>query len=66
MKEHFLFLHFPEDDIVCPCGNTPHTDGFFPCNSDGEQMEPTLESNWDGLYICQACSRLHRFLEEAQ
>ena len=59
-----LFLHFPGDDIICPCNNRPDTDGFYPCDADGNQIEPTLESNWDGLYICSRCSRTHRFLEE--
>lgn len=41
--------------FVCECGNEPHKDGFFPCDADGLEMEPTIESSWDGLYLCARC-----------
>ena len=56
-------LHSAEDDITCPCGNTPRSDGFYPCDADGNQMEPTDGGGWDGLYVCPVCHRLHRFEE---
>jgi hypothetical protein len=34
------------------------SDGFFPCDSEGEEVEPTLEewtSNW---YVCARCGRI--------
>jgi hypothetical protein len=39
----------------CRCGNTPETDGAYPCQSDGTVVEPTPEE-WDGnLYVCFGC-----------
>jgi len=61
---YLLILHFDSEDldeIVCQCGNQPHTDGFYPCDSNGTEIEPTLDSDWDGLYICPRCSSFHRF-----
>ena len=48
-------------DLVCTCGNTPRGDGFYPCNSAGEELEPTLASEWLGLYLCARCYSLHTF-----
>ena len=42
-----------DDDWRCPhCGNTADTGGFFPTLPDGTQVEPTLDSGWDGHYGC--------------
>lgn len=45
---------------ICICGNTPESDGFYPCNTDGNEMEPTIGSDWDGLYVCLNCGRIIR------
>lgn len=29
------------DDWTCLCGNQPHRDGFYPCDRDGREVEPT-------------------------
>ncbi|MFN9903016.1 MAG: hypothetical protein ACK55Z_30435 [bacterium] len=60
-----ITTHKSDADWVCACGNTPDTDGFFSCDSDGNEMEPTLESDWDGLFVCASCGELHAF-EEAK
>ncbi len=46
------------DSWVCICGNTPTSDGFFPCNESGNEMEPTKGSGWAGLYVCAQCGRI--------
>jgi len=58
-----VLTHRDTDDITCVCGNTPRTNGFYPCDRQGNEMEPTLESSWDGLYVCAVCQQLHRFEE---
>jgi hypothetical protein len=50
-----------DDDWVCECGNQPHHEGFYPCDSTGRILEPTEDSDWDGLYVCHRCeTTLHR------
>jgi hypothetical protein len=44
----------------CICGNTPTSDGFFPCDEKGNEMEPTIGSGWTDLYVCARCSRIIR------
>jgi hypothetical protein len=45
-------------DWVCPCGNEPHMDGFFPYH-DGAEVEPDADGPWDGVhYFCAACFRI--------
>lgn len=46
-------------DYCCECGNTSDLDGFFPCDSKGNEIEPTIESGWDGhLYVCIDCGKI--------
>jgi hypothetical protein len=43
---------------LCLCGNSPTAEGFYPCDSEGEQVEPTPEywtTNW---YVCDRCGRI--------
>lgn len=63
VKGEFLktFNICESDSIVCNCGNTPETNGFFPCDSSGNEIEPTLDSNWDGLYVCAKCKEIYQF-----
>lgn len=47
-----------EDAWICNCGNTPNSEGFYPCNSKGIEVEPT-ENDWDGIsYVCADCGRI--------
>lgn len=39
------------------CGNTPETDGFFPCTPAGVHIEP--DKAWQGHYICDACGLIY-------
>lgn len=50
-----------DDDVdawVCLCGNTPPSDGFTTCNADGDEIEPTVESGWTSLLVCNRCGRI--------
>lgn len=40
------------------CGNTPNGDGFYPCDKQGEEMEPLIGSGWAGLYACARCGKI--------
>lgn len=45
-------------DIKCLCGNEPMFDGFYTCNEEGDEVEPT-EQDWDGRRIrCHRCGRI--------
>lgn len=41
---------------ICICGNTPGSDGFYPCNEEGHEVEPDAE--WHDLYVCAKCGRI--------
>jgi hypothetical protein len=42
----------------CLCGNQPPDGGFFPVNSDGQEVEPTPQ-DWDTAnYKCADCGRI--------
>lgn len=45
-------------DWLCICGNTPGGHGFFPCDMDGNKMEPVIGSFWNDLYVCDRCDRV--------
>lgn len=47
------------EELSCECGNKTYTDGFFPCDEFGIQIEPTEENNWNGLYVCSRCGKIH-------
>lgn len=47
---------------VCTCGNTSGDAGFDPCLVETEEVvEPTVESGWDGWFVCNRCGLLHNF-----
>ena len=41
---------------ICICKNTPDSDGFFPCDKEGNEVEP--DAGWANLYICAKCGRI--------
>lgn len=47
-----------EEAWVCVCGNTPCDAGFYPCDSNGNEMEPLIGSDWENLYVCAGCGRI--------
>jgi hypothetical protein len=46
---------------ICICGNRPAGGGFYPCDKNGDEMEPSKGSNWKGLYVCNECGRIIDF-----
>ncbi len=46
------------DAWICLCGNTPCGDGFFTCDENGYEVEPTAKDWKTGLYVCNACGRM--------
>jgi hypothetical protein len=42
---------------ICVCGNQGDGHGFFPCNTDGNEVEPTA-TKWTNLYACGRCGRI--------
>lgn len=55
-----IFIH-RGDTLSCSCGNTPEADGFFPCDLDNNEIDPTIDSDWDGVYKCGRCEVWHKF-----
>ncbi len=51
------------DAWVCLCRNTPNGGGFYPCDGNGNEMEPV--AGWENLYVCADCGRIihHNTLE---
>lgn len=56
--EKITALKSDRDAWLCICGNTPTSDGFYPCDEDGNEMEPSKGSGWNGLYVCGRCGRV--------
>lgn len=54
------WIPFTGDDLTCACGNTTDSDGFYTCDTDRGEIEPTLDSDWDGLYCCGRCGQGYR------
>jgi hypothetical protein len=46
------------DAWVCLCGNTPSSDGFYPCNHEGQEVEPTPAEWTTNWYVCNRCGRM--------
>lgn len=44
---------------ICICKNYPAGGGFYPCDMNGNEVEPTRNGPWDGrLYVCAECKRI--------
>ena len=46
------------DAWICICDNMPSGDGFYPCNSQGDKVEPTEKEWTTDLYVCDRCGRM--------
>lgn len=55
-KERIAHQAGNKETWICLCGNMPDQDGFYPCDSKGNEMEPV--EGWDELYVCAACGRI--------
>ncbi len=56
--EHIGHKKGDHDAWLCTCGNTPTGDGFYPCNTDGNEVEPSTEQWKMPLYVCARCGRI--------
>jgi hypothetical protein len=56
-KEYLTHEPGNEGAWECVCGNKPDSDGFFPCDSDGDEVEP-VKGQWEDLYVCARCGRI--------
>jgi len=43
---------------ACLCGNTPRLEGFYPCDAEGQIVEPTPETWTTDCYVCDRCGRI--------
>jgi len=51
-------IHVDEfDEWTCICGNTSLDEGFYPCDAEGNMVEPTIEDWTTNLYRCGRCFR---------
>ncbi len=48
------------DSWVCICGNRPIEDGFYACDSEGREVDPTPEEWTTDCYVCDRCGRIIR------
>lgn len=55
-KERIAHEAGNEEAWICVCGNTPTSDGFYPCDQNGNEMEPV--KGWPDLYSCGRCGRI--------
>jgi hypothetical protein len=46
------------DAWLCICGNRPDSDGFYACDKDGNEVEPTREDWKTDWYVCAKCGRM--------
>ena len=55
-----LTMDGTRDDWTCTCGNQSHTDGFYPCDPLGHEVDPCTDA-WDGwLLVCGCCHAIIR------
>ncbi len=57
-KEYISHEKGSDESWICICGNRPDSDGFQPCNANGNEIEPLAGSDWDNLYVCCRCGRI--------
>jgi len=51
-------IHVDEyGEWTCLCGNVASEDGFFPCDADGNLVEPSWQEWTTNLYRCDRCLR---------
>jgi hypothetical protein len=43
---------------ICICKNKPDSEGFYPCDEYGNEIEPIIGSGWTNLYVCAKCKRI--------
>jgi hypothetical protein len=56
--QHITYEGADRDAWVCLCGNEPIWDGFYACDTEGNETSPDIGSNWQNLYVCLRCGRI--------
>jgi hypothetical protein len=56
IRERIIGEPGSDEAWICICGNTPVSDGFYPCDAEGNEMEPVV--GWNDLYVCARCLRI--------
>lgn len=56
--EKISYENGSEEAWVCICGNRSASEGFFPCDLRGNEVDPVAGSNWSGVYACARCGRM--------
>jgi len=46
------------DDWKCLCNNTAIGHGFYPCDENGNEVEPTEKAWKTNWYVCRQCGRV--------
>jgi len=58
MPKEFISHESGNDEAwICLCGNQPNSDGFYPCDTNGHEVEPAGPA-WTNLYVCARCGRI--------
>ena len=47
-----------DGELHCACGNDSSSEGFYPCDTQGKQVEPTAKDRPVPLYVCGACGAI--------
>jgi len=60
MKTKEYITHEPANKEAwkCICGNTPTGGGFYACNENGDEVEPTEKEWTTNLYVCADCGMI--------
>lgn len=56
--ETITFEAEDEEAWICLCENTPTGAGFYPCDFNGNIVEPTARDWTSDLYVCDDCGRM--------
>jgi len=57
-RPHILHEAGNKEAWICICGNTPEEDGFYPCDKDGNEVDPTPQHWKTDWYVCASCGRM--------
>jgi len=60
-KEYITHEAGNDEEWICICGNRPSYDGFYTCDKDGNEVEPTAADWKTGWYLCGRCGRMIDF-----
>lgn len=61
-KEFIRHEEGNEEAWICICENTPSGGGFYPCDKEGNEVEPTAEHWTTDCYVCADCGRIINFV----